>query len=99
MRNTYSFLSEVETEEQEGGCGSDSVCPGGSTRQSGVCRVQCSCDGRETDEEERETEEEPRRSEHVDGRLVSEEYIPHGGRGEEDTTQDVELEIGLPVLT
>ena len=99
MRNTYSFLSEVETEEAERGSGRDGVTPCGHTRHDVVSGMQSFGDGRETDEEERETEEEPRRSEHVDGRLVSEEYIPHGGRGEEDTTQDVELEIGLPVLT
>lgn len=56
-RNTYSFLSEVETEEQEGSSGCNGVCPGGCTCESGVCRVQGGCDRRETNEEERETEE------------------------------------------
>lgn len=61
--------------------------------------VKCGRDGGQTNQEERETEEDPWRGKDVNGRLVTEENIPDGGRGKEDTTEDVELQVGLPVLS
>ena len=59
MDLTYSFFTEVETEEQEGCGGSDGVTPSSSTLEGGCCWMEGGIEGWETDQEECETEEYP----------------------------------------
>ena len=97
LRRRTGLFTEVETEESEGARGRDGVCPG-RTVGDALARIVQGRDGVwQADEEERDAEEDPRDGQDVHGGLETKHRVPHSRRSEEDTADDVELSVVLPV--
>ena len=57
--------------------------------------MEGTCHGRQPNEEEGYAEEDPRKRQDVNRRLEAEQWVPYGGRSEEDATNDIQIEAGL----
>ena len=60
--------------------------------------VQCRAQRRQSDEEERKPEEKPRRREYPERRFQAEHRVPNRARCEENTTQNIKLQVVLRTL-
>jgi hypothetical protein len=98
LRCTYGFLPEVQTEEEECSCRGYSVAPRRRAGQHLMSRMQSRGQRRQSDEEEREPEEEPRRREDPKRRFQAEQRVPNCARSEENTTQNIKLQVVLRTL-
>lgn len=95
---TYGFLPEVQTEEEECSCRAYSIAPRRRAGQHLMSRMQSCGQRRQPDEEEREPEEEPRRRKDPKRRFQPEQRVPNCARSEENTTQNIKLQVVLRTL-